>query len=89
MESDFQRIIFRGETLVTVDVLYILPDFQHICNSFIWQTLDLSPKYPRVHRFLDFWRKEIDAKIKQVIISEASSRIPNQKWRNGIILNLD
>ena len=88
MDSDFHRIIFEGQTLVTVNVLYFLPDHQSLVNEFYWQTLDISPKYPRVHKFLRFWRKEIDAKIKEVVVCEVP-RIPNPKWRNGIILNID
>ena len=66
--SDLHKIIFENHTLVSVNVLYFLPDYSHIVNEFLWQTLDISPKFPRVHKFLDFWKKSIDAKIKKVTI---------------------
>lgn len=87
-DPDFKKIIFEGYTLVSVNVLYFLPDYDGLVNEFFWQTLDLTPQYPRVKRFLRFWRTEIDAKIKEVVVSEVP-QIPNQKWRHGIILDLD
>jgi len=87
VDENFRKIFFENYTLVTVNVLYHLPDWEGILQEFIWQTLDLSPQYPRVRRFLKFWRREIDAKIKEVHIAEVAKYDP--KWRHGIILNLD
>jgi uncharacterized protein Usg len=67
--------------LVTVNVLYYLPDYCDIVNEFWWQTYDQRPRYPRVHRFLDHWHREIDAVIKEIIISET----PVQNFRHGRI----
>lgn len=58
-------------SLVTVQVFYFIPGYSYLINEFLWQTLDRRPRYPRVHRFLDFWRREIDAVIKEVTISDA------------------
>jgi uncharacterized protein Usg len=60
-----------GERLTTTEVLYYLPDHPALLQRFLWQTLDLGPDYPRVHRFLDFWRREIEAVIHSVTISAA------------------
>ncbi len=68
--SDFTRQL-AGERLTTAEVLYYLPDHPAVLQRFLWQTLDLSPDYPRVHRFLDFWRREIEAVIHSVTISAA------------------
>ena len=81
---DFEDLFVRDYILVTVNVLYYLPDQQSILNEFLWQTLDLRPKYPRIHRFLDYWRKEIDAVIKEVIISDTDAFPDPKKWRHGI-----
>ena len=61
-----------GHQLVTVSVLYYLPDHPSLLNEFLWQTMDLGPRYPRIGAFLDFWRREIEATIKEVMISEAA-----------------
>jgi uncharacterized protein Usg len=76
-------IIRLDYTMVTVQVVYFLPDHTHLLNLFVWQTLDLRPQYPRVHRFLDYWRREIDAVIKEIVICDAD-HLPD--WRNGTIL---
>ena len=83
---DFKKIVFEDHILVSVNVLYFLPDYKNVLNEFIWQTLDVKPRYPRIHRFLHFWQEKIEAKIKEVIITDVKY-IPNQ-WRNGIIINL-
>ena len=76
-------IIRLDYTMVTVQVVYFLPDHTHLLNLFVWQTLDLRPQYPRIHRFLDYWRREIDAVIKEIVICDAD-QLPD--WRNGTIL---
>ena len=52
-----------------VNVNYFLPDYVNLVQEFIWQTEDYVPKLPRVHKFLNYWHKEIDAVINEVQIS--------------------
>jgi uncharacterized protein Usg len=67
MQSDLARQL-AGERLTTAEVLYYLPDHPALLQRFLWQTLDIAPEFPRVHRFLDFWRREIDAVIHSVTV---------------------
>lgn len=67
MPSDFARQL-AGERLTTAEVIYYMPDHPVLLQRFLWQTLDLAPDYPRVHRFLEFWRREIDAVIHSVSV---------------------
>jgi uncharacterized protein Usg len=60
----------QGARLTTAEVLYYLPDHPSFLQTFIWQTQDLAPRYPRVCRFLDFWRREIDAAIHSVRVGQ-------------------
>lgn len=76
-DPDFE-LVMQGYSLVTVNVIYYLPDQKSLVNEFMWQTLDLKPKYPRIIRFLDFWRKEIDAVIKDVMIADSSGYRPDR-----------
>ena len=57
-----------GRRLTTAEVLYYMPAHPALLQSFLWQTLDLAPDFPRIHQFLDFWRREIDAVIHSVNI---------------------
>jgi uncharacterized protein Usg len=78
-------IYIEKKELVSVEVIYFLPDFSNLVDSFYWQTLDIRPKYPRINKFLDFWRKEINAVIKEITICDMPT--PDVKrWRNGIII---
>ena len=61
----------RGERLTTASVLYYMPDSPALLQEFVWQTLDLAPEFPRIHRFLDFWRREIEAVIHSVTVASA------------------
>lgn len=74
-ESDLLRQL-RGERLTTTEVLYYMPDHPALLQRFLWQTLDLAPEFPRIHRFLDFWRAEIEAVIHSVTVSAAGLVAP-------------
>ena len=59
--------------LVTLNVLYWMPDYENILQQFTWQTKDIVPEYPRVHKFLNYWHKEIDAVIAEIQIAHSDS----------------
>ena len=61
-------MIILKNTIVTVNVLYWMPDYQNILQQFIWQTDDVRPEYPRVHKFLNYWHEHIDAVIEEIEI---------------------
>ena len=63
-------MILIKNTIVTLNVLYWMPDYTHILQEFIWQTSDISPEYPRVHRFLNYWHDNIEAVISEVNIAD-------------------
>ena len=48
--------------LTTAEILYRLPDHPGILQSYIWQELDIAPRFPVLHKFLDFWRRELDGR---------------------------
>ena len=63
-------MILIKNTIVTLNILYWVPDYEHILQQFIWQTLDVKPEYPRVHRFLNYWHDNIEAVISEVNIAD-------------------
>ena len=63
-------MILIRNTIVTLKVLYWMPDYTHILQEFIWQTADMRPEYPRVHRFLNYWHDNIEAVISEVNIAD-------------------
>jgi uncharacterized protein Usg len=66
----------QGWRLTTAEVLYYMPDHPKLIQSFVWQTLDLAPDYPRIVKFLDFWKREIDAVIHTIRIAGAEHVTP-------------
>jgi uncharacterized protein Usg len=65
-----------GWRLATAEVLYYMPDHPALLQTFTWQTLDLAPSYPRIHQFLEFWRREIDAVIHSVQLATGETLAP-------------
>lgn len=76
MATDELSLRLQGWRLATAEVLYYMPDHPALLQSFVWQTLDLAPGYPRIHKFLDFWRREIDAVIHSVQLATGEPLAP-------------
>ncbi len=77
----------KGYRLTTAEILYHLPDAPSLLQSFIWQDYDRLPDYPRLHRFLDFWRRELDGPLHSVRVAAAGGpnlspvrRVDRQHW---------
>lgn len=60
---------YRRSELVLVGITYYMPDYTNILQTFHWQTEDVTPDLPRVHQFLNYWKDNIEARIKDVSIS--------------------
>ena len=63
-------MILRRKSIVTVDILYWMQDYDNILQEFVWQTKDVVPEIPRVHKFLDYWHKNIDAVISEIKVAD-------------------
>ncbi len=64
-ESQFRKQL-EGYRLTTAEILYHLPDHPSVLQSYIWQELDIAPRFPVLHRFLDFWTREIEGRLHSV-----------------------
>jgi len=65
--TDFEKQI-AGYGLTTAEILYRMPDHPALLQSYVWQDYDLSPDYPTLNRFLDWWRREIEGVLHSVRI---------------------
>jgi len=63
------EMIIKRKQLVLLNVNYYLPDYTSIIQEFIWQTKDVAPELPRVHKFLNFWHHNIEAVISEVFVT--------------------
>ncbi len=77
LTGDFEAQL-SGKRLTTAEVLFYMPDHPALLQSFLWQTLDEAPDFPRIQRFLNFWREQIDAVIHSVQISSVQQIGPGR-----------
>lgn len=80
--ASFERFIMRyhpqpdfllelqGYRLTTAEILYHLPDYPQFLQTFIWQNLDLSPDFPRLHAFLRFWQVNLEGQLFSVRVTQ-------------------
>ena len=78
----------RDYRLTTAEILYHLPDHPSVLQSYIWQELDLAPKFPVLHKFLDFWSSNLDGKLHSVRVGSMALITPGE-WRHGTLLSLN
>jgi uncharacterized protein Usg len=55
--------------LTLAEILYYLPDYHDILQTYTWQEYDYIPQFPNLTGFLSFWEKEIEGKIHSVKVS--------------------
>lgn len=83
------ELSLRGYRLTTAEILYHMPDHPAVLQSFIWQDLDLAPKFPTLNKFLRFWEACIEGRLHSVrvaargLISDAELKMAD----NEFILN--
>jgi uncharacterized protein Usg len=83
-EEFHQQLLGYG--LSTVEINYYLPDYPSLLQVFVWQLYDEAPHFPVLKRFMDFWRREIEAVVHSVRLAH-SMQLGPRVWRpvNGII----
>ena len=72
----------KGYRLTTAEILFHLPDHPGVLQSYVWQDLDIAPRFPVLTRFLDFWSRELDGKIHSVRVGAAGLLTPGH-WRHA------
>jgi uncharacterized protein Usg len=70
------ELALRGYRLTTAEILYHLPDHPRVLQSFIWQELDIAPKYPVLTKFLTFWETNLDGKLHSVRVAVRDAITP-------------
>ncbi len=62
--------------LTTAEILYHLPDYPTVLQSYIWQELDMQPEFPVLNRFLTFWQQELDGPLHSVRVASKGIMSP-------------
>ncbi len=58
--------------LTTAEILYHMPDHPNLLQSFLWQQYDISPKFPELKKFINFWISDIEGKLHSVNVAGKS-----------------
>ncbi len=78
----------QGYRLTTAEIIYHLPDHPGVLQSFVWQALDMAPRYPVLGRFLEFWQRSLDGKLHSVRVASANVVRPAEVRMPGSVLTL-
>ncbi|HVJ54407.1 MAG TPA: Usg family protein [Aliidongia sp.] len=78
------RLIVDQYRLTTAEILYQMPDFPELLQSYIWQNLDLAPDFPILRKFLDFWSTNLDGRLHSVRVASAGIVGPAEiRWADA------
>jgi uncharacterized protein Usg len=86
--SDFAAQL-QGYSLTTAEILYRMPDYPTLIQSFVWQDYDLHPEFPKLRRFLEFWSRNIDGKLFRVRVAHTPLIGPSELRSVGRELRLN
>lgn len=71
-------------SLTTAEITYRLPDYKNLLQIFVWQDFDIYPTFPKLIRFLDFWKNNLDGPLYQVRVAHHSLITPQElKYYKG------
>ena len=65
-----------GYALTTAHILYHLPDYPRLLQSYVWQDYDLAPDFPVLVKFLDFWKTRLDGPLHSVRVVQKGVILP-------------
>ena len=73
--------------LTTAEITYHLPDYPDLLQNFIWQDLDIVPNFPALHRFLDYWSRNLEGRLHSVKVEAATLIKPAEfRFANGLFV---
>lgn len=62
--------------LTTAEILYHMPDHPSLLQTFVWQDYDIAPRFPILHKFLEFWAQNLDGRLHSVKVASAEVITP-------------
>ena len=68
----------NGYSLTTAEILYRMPDYPALLQSYVWQDYDLHPRFPKLIGFLAFWSKNLDGKLYKVRVAHRQLIHPSE-----------
>ncbi len=72
------EVQLAGYRLATAEITYHMPDFPALLQTFVWQHYDTAPHFPRLRKFLDYWRENLDGELHSVKVGRSELIRPNE-----------
>ena len=69
----------QGFSLTTAEILYRLPDYPALLQSYVWQDYDEHPKFPKLKQFLEYWSENLDGKLFKVRVAHKGLISPAER----------
>lgn len=76
IDSDLPKI-WRDYRLTTAEILYHLPDYPGVLQTYLWQDYDLAPRFPQLFQFLDFWAHNLEGRLHSVQLASRRLILPS------------
>jgi uncharacterized protein Usg len=77
------ELMLKGYGLTTAEMIYRMPDYRNVLNTFVWQDYDLAPDYPAMFKFIEFWQEKIEGPLHSVRFTHRKLIAPGE-WRNVV-----
>jgi uncharacterized protein Usg len=74
----------NGYRLTTAEIIYRMPDHLDLLQTYVWQALDLAPKFLELNKFLSFWEREIEGPLYAVKVANTELLKPARTRHGGI-----
>lgn len=86
IDNDFSKQL-QDYRLTTAEIIYHLPDHPSLLQTYIWQELDIAPRFPILHKFLRFWEAKLEGKLYIVKVAHQALIKPGEfRYCNGEFL---
>jgi uncharacterized protein Usg len=72
------NLLLKGYRLTTAEISYSVPDHPDRIQKYIWQEMDIAPKFPILREFLEFWHNEIEGELQSVHVDAGEMVDPKE-----------
>ncbi len=77
---------FNNYRLTTAEILYHLPDHPALLQSYLWQEYDIAPRFPMMHKFLDFCSHNLDGRLHSVQVANVQwIQAPQARYADALL----
>lgn len=61
--------MLSNHRLTTAEILYHFPDHPSLLQTYLWQEMDIPPKFPILLKFIDFWERKLEGKLHSITVT--------------------